>query len=161
MKKSHIYFFTVFAICGLLFFFAIVQPLIERRNIPYCFKENKSLSERELIDRLLFGEGASSLNEGDKVDIMSRSNSQYPECCRAQGGKLEWKEADSNLLGYRGHYIFEFYSLNQWPSDKGKPYFVHEVWADACGNQIEDTGDDVTKEEYENFINQSQLYWGK
>ncbi|MCL4676977.1 MAG: hypothetical protein KJ017_00105 [Alphaproteobacteria bacterium] len=130
----------------------------------FCYAEMKYLSERELMDRVLFGSNARSMTDNEKVDdLRARTGAEYPDCCRVSKFAFGWSRFTILFNSALGNYRYGFeYS---YPADKAKTgsedlfqWYEHSI--NSCGSSAHTGfGESNSQASYEAILRSNNKNW--
>lgn len=151
----------------LLLALVLVIPTQYLNYTGFCYAEMKYLNEREIVDRLLFKDGALTMTFEGKVRTMKeRNGAEYPYCCRAfrpTSRRVDLSEIIDRSLG---RYVLqvtiirpnEYYLAH--PGRGREPYDAKYISVNACGTYAPDAyGEDITQKEYEDLLEANKDHW--
>lgn len=117
----------------LLALLLVIGPTQFLNHTGFCYSEMRYLSERELVDRYLFGKKADTMTLEEKVEKTQEQGGEYPNCCRLNG--QFFKDYEGFINNIFGNYVYEveehFLQIN--PIEKKYPYEVVYSSMNACG----------------------------
>ncbi len=162
---------SILSVIGMLLLtiFGVTQYL---NHTGFCYAEKRYLSERELVDRYLFGEKADAMSFEEKVEAAKHRSYptgvgeiEYPACCKIDGEPFMLDElsrfANKTFIG---KYLFEFEGyipIKRSNSTTRHPYEYIISAVDSCGGVTgaDSTSIDVSKSSYENALERNRKYW--
>ena len=134
-----------------------------------CHSEMRYLSERELMDRYIFGDKAALMSEEEKKAFVADkwNGAVYPDCCRIEDEPFWLRNSPFRFLDkiIVGQYLYQFtyHKKDTNVSTEGMrdPYIQHNTAIDACGNVNEGSSPSIDMNEtaYKNALKINSLYW--
>jgi len=138
----------------------------------FCYAEMRYLSERELVDRFLFGEKADVMSFDEKVEAAKNrgyptgvGEIEYPACCKIDGEPFMLdKFSKFTNKTFVGRYLFKFEGyipIKRSNSTTRHPYEYIISAVNSCGGVMgaDSTSIDVSKTSYENHLEMNKKYW--
>lgn len=130
----------------------------------FCYADMRYLTEKELTDRMLFGDESRTMSDEQKRDLLKeRDGAEYPDCCRVYKNRFGWSASEtlfnSTLGNYR--YGFDYY----YPAEKAKvgtgDQFKWQYYStNSCGrNAYPDFGESLSQESYNASLSSNSRYW--
>jgi len=131
----------------------------------FCYAEKRYLSERELVDRYLFGAKADVMSFEEKVSYVANrwNGAEYPACCKIDGEPFMLdKFSRFTNKTFVGRYLFELERYIPVVETYGRHPYENRITAlDSCGKTMgaDSTSIDVSKASYENSLERNRKYW--
>jgi hypothetical protein len=110
-----------------------------------CWKEGRRLSDREVVDRYLFGADAPLMTEGQKIAAAEKKGYVYPNCCAPIG-----------TIG--GTYDLRDYTFSL-EKDGRRPYTEEDVDTDSCGQVNKVLTLEASKKDYDEALDANRKFW--
>jgi hypothetical protein len=110
-----------------------------------CWKEGRRLTDREVLDRYLFGTDAPPMSEAQKIKAAEKKGYVYPSCCTLYGA------------------VGGTYSLTaqtfRTEEDGSLFYTEEDVDANPCGQINEVLRQSATNKDYEAALDANRKFW--
>lgn len=139
----------------------VLLAIIQTLNFTgFCYSEFRYLSDKELIDRYLFGnQGLKLTFEAKQKKLKEENDGKYPECCRVDNDPWWIKRLDKILFSFFGFSYYELYTvLPQKGSDA--PFYEQYILANSCGSKFADEyGMSISEEEYASQLKYNFKQW--
>lgn len=146
----------------------VIFALFQSLNFSgFCFSEMKYLSEKELLDRMLFGKSSHELTKQMKKQIISTRGfgRTYPNSYKITKHAY-WQRHDKlsyfvNAFLSNYHYGVDIVYRNIYSSGKDDAYLIMHRGIDTCGagstNYIKTT---ISEETYLSTMSRNEVMWG-
>lgn len=153
---------------------ALLIPIQFLNHTGFCYSKMRYLSERELIDRFLFGENANRLSTSEKEKLIVQRKKKntsyiienYPECCRIKGQIHRPSELEYFLNNMFGWYFYDLHVISSRHEDNITRYTFDEPYRQAninlgtCGLSTRGSlGANISKDYYKSLLKKNQNYW--
>lgn len=155
MKLSKTWLWVIFSIL------ILYPPLVLTRS-GFCYSEMRWLNERELVDRMLFGEKEFEMSFAEKVTFIREKNSgEYPNNCKINGEPFDLSEGSKLINGLFGLMFYKVDCVYLKEDRKGEenPYYIEWVSVSSCGQDVDSMGESITESSYQSYIRKNSNYW--
>lgn len=153
----------------------LLFPILFLNNTGFCYSEMKYLSERQLIDRYLFGRMGAEGTDGEKITLLEQRNSddryldkieEYPACCRVTGQVQRSSILDRVLNNSFGFFLYQLemssvrLDIGVLNGDSDPSYYKSYASINACGlGSPYSYGSPESEESYHFDIQRNLKHW--
>ncbi len=135
----------------------------------FCYSQFKYLSNKELLDRFIFGDKANKMNEEEKKAFVEKrwNGAVYPDCCRIKSETVFLKNNPFRFwdITLVGQYLYEIRYLmpetRRLENTTREPFLINISALNSCGYQVGGghRSIDISITDYNNALDRNKQYW--